>query len=894
MKINAFEKKSQENEDFFSSFTFKYFNRLEKKQRTIELFYTLNEIDYFAPPPELRKIIETEKYISFYLFQEIDGHFYSKYIWFDLDREEEEVKRIFDKCMKNRILPNYVVETGRHYAFIYEFPYWLEKNELLPYFYFLSAFVPHDHPSKMNEKNAMIRPPSALNEKNEKNVNWIKIEGDKYNEFLWVPDPEFTLKSPPTHPPLFENEERILKTKKKFKPNEVIDKYVSNWKSKVACKLFHFLDQEEMWRQHNYNAWRFLSYFYARNDDKTFLLKSEIWEGENKEQSPSYRFNRSKEELERGTDAFWICSNLSKMDKYELFKINENPCQNCVFSSVRKKAWEIDLSFTFDFSKYNRKGNSIFTNSTKIIEEFNPIAIFKEAWENYVEIFIIFEHEGKYWKFSIDDAQLFHFLSAPTREAKEYIQRFIAQNANLVNTIDKYTGIWNFKTNFKNKEYLYTRINEYADCEVSPNLTKDEIPDLIKLIRKFIESDIYSALCLGFSLLPVLTNSHEWERVNNPVLLLIGHTGVGKTLRAQIANALWRRPHHVFDFLSLTPAFIQKFLSFVKALLVFDEVSFLRSDERKDLLYSLANRARKTTSTYSSPAFTSPLILTSELSKFKNIEELGLQRRIIQIYIPSISLQSLISFHSIMKERYGLIAYLIDDKVLERRREIFEKIKILQISEEDLTNYILIHILSLMSAFSFIDEGDIKDYALKFINLIEETYAELQVDNTYYIKLSAIVDAIVKHFSSSEALEFSLEPFLLNYDYLTRKIARLVLGTEIIEYDYVRGKKIIERLSQDGKSSKVEETIVARKNKTVYRSKISILHPLIRFIMGKYEIEEIYNAFLMWLSTIRNKTEKEDDKIKSIINSILINLEADYLTKIFSAKNAKEKEKIVN
>lgn len=546
-------------------------------------------------------------------------------IWVDLDIKKDDFLNILKELKKVNLLPTVIVSTGRHFAVLYllKKPLDVEKHRevhllIRGYFERKVSELGYDYKKVIHqlcgEKVEHIRFPETINSKTGKKVKWFLHKDEiSYNiiDFEYFRQREGSLAS------------TTAKTGTAIPLSS----------SPSLCPLFTEADAN--FKYHRYEGWRFCSYFYAMKDDfEGFYLKSQEWEGK-QEQTPAYRFNTSKREIENNQDDFYTCKTLSNMETEALnnlfFKTNvlkEHPCKNCVFKDYPAKPYRI-TNQKFRFTRYVYKPPYLYSQKGEIVAEFRDIIdIATVRYENETNFLLSLRIGKDIQNFLLP--QEFDKLSTAICSLKTEDTKNIVRDLLLSNPTKKeimgFTGFWKNQWNITPKNYQGYLLDANLDCQETGDFEKWK--EAIKFLIHKQRGEVDLALAWGLS--PLITNSDYYDENILSGLILIGATGVGKTFLLGVANSFWRPFHQYLTMnTSISRAFLEYKAGRVKGLIALDEFFF--NDVAEEMLYTLLNKGtRKTLFTERGYPNTSTFLFTCELNRWSVSKfDTGLSRRLI-------------------------------------------------------------------------------------------------------------------------------------------------------------------------------------------------------------------------------------------------------------------------
>ncbi|MFZ8805249.1 MAG: hypothetical protein ACO2PO_20050, partial [Candidatus Calescibacterium sp.] len=533
--------------------------------------------------------------------------------WLDIDIPDEKEVFLLSKLFPT---PTFLIETGRHYAFLWdvendEEEFWTEQqyNEIRD---LLCKILEEKYPNLAHENrsktinNACVRPPQSWNSKSKTEVKWFKI-GPTYKRTKFIEDllfccPQGDTKSEPklqecsiSSPPL---------------PQSPCGLINALWEN------FHDL---------KYEGWRLLSYdAILRKKEYEFLEKSKEWEKihpDKVEQRPHYRLNYSAQELLSNTDDFPVCKTIAELPKDVLSekflhtkKFDFHPCETCVHKLSYRKPYKQQTKFILPPGYEIDENFNIRYKNEIVVKNFNIDSILIKKEGHYDKCIIVVKtskSELSYVDFSSNQELISQFHLSSVSRFRKFFVEFETLNPHLTVRDWDFTGynyiegIWSIL----NLHYNKPKISPTFDLSVSGKEEdfKAILRDLVTIFTEGKDFHLAIPMCGGLNFLAPYQNTIA------PAFLVEGPPETGKTLRGLLINFLIREPKMV-DFSSLTRAFIQNELVKVKAFICIDEFKY---EDRNSIehLIALLNMSEKYTATRFYQSTYAPLILFSNSIK---------------------------------------------------------------------------------------------------------------------------------------------------------------------------------------------------------------------------------------------------------------------------------------
>ena len=643
--------------------------------------------DYVRPFDGIEYVRKEDSRISLHEYSYIDGKRVftrTKHpFWLEWDLETRDTNEVI-KILKEKLswlssnffTPNILVWSGRGFHLIWQIDEFINSDEVefLKRNEWVYKRIAKELGADTNSfyMNWYVRLPNTINTKTGSVVKWellndIEIRKDEYikkvNELF-----ELWWDGKGTERTSYELDEENIEIDVRTGLIEEIFRF---------CNLIRELD--ESWETHTYDEWFLMSIIYAvwsqYNESKKqeFIEKSQRWTGKVVRDAETQLYYTEK--WLRNGIKFRSCSRLS---------FQYPACKGCPYASSRLSIFGIAKAVKFSYTiplPYRHLNGEVWKDTGENIEKVfdNPIEILKIERvitphkfmkENELKTLIRLRVKvradmeiDKVVEFTQDNQeQLIQLLGARSWvSVKEFFRSVISANRDKIDWIYAYSGILNWKENFYRKDYL-TNLYEGLECEVYGS--KENFWSAIKELLKI--HDIPLLFCLGASLLGAVATSDEWFmniETLTPAFVLVGSTGVGKTLRLDIANAFWRspRPSSRIYFPSATLKFITNKIPFIKGFIPIDELIYSGEEEKKELLYAIVSGQGRRTAMEEYEPIQGSILITGEKTQIDTFLG-GLKRRYLMISIRDWDKRNnerLTQIRRILNRNYGFIFEIV-------------------------------------------------------------------------------------------------------------------------------------------------------------------------------------------------------------------------------------------
>lgn len=444
------------------------------------------------------------------------------------------------------------------------------------------------------------------------------------------------------------------------------------------------------WENHNYDEWfqmatiYAISYLYAENDEERNKIEQEFYENSSK--YPAYNPNRA--------EYFFTHSVKTIKEKgiklYGCRKINETfqskhteACKSCRYKKVDKEG-NIYGHYLFSYlNKENLEDEDIKVDGFTLLGdgwykyfaetgEYVYVLPFFKITAHYIikigkvvnEYIVLVDKKGKSYiklverrkdtyKPSIDLVSEFGAINTDrVEDGKKCLARYIEKAKEKRGRKFEYIG---YKRIGNDWDIVVGGYGNYTREEVSFVFYGEEVENSdwyipeVKGSEEYFKTIYYNLFNLDDAPLH-LTIAHFLSWIGrefiksrgliseiNPILILIGDTGTGKSIRAKLATALYGKPN-LFSFTNITQAGFSNRFPLIKTPFGIDEVIMKTTiDEAKfaGLVYNITNIQGKMTNKDTYNPINSPVVFTGEtqnllvynaFSKFP-----GLNRRSIVI-----------------------------------------------------------------------------------------------------------------------------------------------------------------------------------------------------------------------------------------------------------------------
>jgi hypothetical protein len=588
-------------------------------------------------------------------------------VWIDIDKDIKAVKGIYEKLPQ----ATFLVFTGRHWALVWflEDAIYEGKRDDFEDLKNLMLGLIDDNEIRQEMKskhitNAMVRIPNTINSKTGNLVRWFKI-----GQIWKVEDLKKELTDRGASLPLPQQKEEGGEEEEK------VPSFLNH------CELAKFLakNYDEDLR---YEGWRFLSYFAVLDEEtkEFFVRKSKEWERQNKdrvEQRTEKRLELSKKDIEKG-GGFFYCSTISNFDVEDFqrfhYRLNFNPCVECKFRDLNRRAWEL-LKIP---EGYELKNGRLYKGSKEIAVDFDlskieKIVISEEDWEEWIYV-----KDGEITReFSLKNEEglrTFFGIKGNFQNFRDFWTDFRKEHKHLIYRKPDFSGYKDGVWKILWRDYFTPVVAENFDLSQRGDVEKwkTEWFNICDFVIR--EKDITTALMIGTALR--FLKGDYWGFT--PAIALLGEKGSGKTLRLKIINSLIRKPS-VVDYHQMTSAFLSNYIGKIRGFITIDEFWTTGvEDERTLSLLGLLNISGKFTARGKYQENYNPILIAGEETSFRSWGKQGLNRRVLRLILrkdEEEKWKKYVDFYSqslkVLEKNYGFL-YEIAKKILRVESEIME------------------------------------------------------------------------------------------------------------------------------------------------------------------------------------------------------------------------------
>jgi hypothetical protein len=656
-------------------------------------------------------------------------------VWLDIDRGEDEAKRIEGKLPE----PTHRVFTGRHWALVWFLEDGMyekgKRNDFEELKNLMLQLIGDDEIKKeMKSKditNAMIRVINTINTKSKEIVRWFRVGK------IWkVEDLKKELIE--RGAVLDRQEDRQGKTeieRVREGGTSSISSTISTT-TKFPC-LNHCGLAKFLWDNFDeglkYEGWRFLSYFAVLNKDfrREFEIRSKEWEKmypERVEQTTEQRLKITERDLQKG-GGFFYCSTISKLEDLEIFhsRLDFHPCSECPFRNYNRRPYEL-----FGIPEgYELRGNVLYKGSREIAVNFDLNKIEKIVISDDYENMWIFvrDDDGKVKELDFEkenELRLFFEVVGNIQAFKDFLIKFKKENEHIIYKKPSFSGYDNLNWKILWRDYFTPVVSENFDLSQGGDVEKwkEEWFNICHFVID--EKDVITALMIGTALR--FLKRDYWGFT--PAIALLGEKGSGKTLRLKIINSLIRKPV-VVDYHQMTSAFLANNIGKIRGFITIDE--FWTSgveDERMLSLLGLLNISGKFTAKGKYPENYNPILIAGEDTSFRSWGKQGLNRRVLRLILKrddEEKWKKYVDFYSqslkILEKNYGFL-YEIANEILKVESEIGElylKIKVEEREHKEMIEKALRNFFALCVVLGVCKIEDVYELIYEFASLAQKT-----------------------------------------------------------------------------------------------------------------------------------------------------------------------------
>jgi hypothetical protein len=702
-------------------------NQVGKVMKDVRIY--LSELNEIVDNGRIRSIEPKER-----------GRVYA--VWLDIDRGEDEAKRIEGKLPE----ATYRVFTGRYWAlvwFLEDGMYEIDKrNDFEELKNLMLQLVDDDEIKKeMKSKhitNAMIRVINTINTKTGKSVSWFRVRGGK----IWkVEDLKRELIERGAVLERQEEKQQQGDRQGKTEIERVREKGTSiSTTTKIPNCLNHCGLGRFLWNNFDeglkYEGWRFLSYFAVLNKEfrREFEIRSKDWEGkypERVEQTTEKRLKISEKDLQKG-GGFFYCSTISEfsVEGLEIFhsRLNFHPCIECPFRNYNRRPYEL-----FGIPEgYELKGNVLYKGSREIAVNFDLNKIEKIVISDDYENMWIFvrDEDGKVKELDFEkenELRLFFEVVGNIQVFKDFLIKFKKENEHIIYKKPSFSGYDNGVWKILWRDYFTPVVSENFDLSEMGDVKKwkEEWFNICDFVIR--EKDVITALMIGTALR--FLKRDYWGFT--PAVALLGEKGSGKTLRLKIINSLIRKPV-VVDYHQMTSAFLSNNIGKIKGFITIDEFWTTGvEDERTLSLLGLLNISGKFTAKGKYPENYNPILIAGEDTSFRSWGKQGLNRRVLRLILKKDDEEKwkkYVDFYpqslKILERNYGFL-YEIANEILKVESEIIGelnlKIKVEEREHKEMIEKALRNFFALCVALGVCKIEDVYELIDEFASLTQKT-----------------------------------------------------------------------------------------------------------------------------------------------------------------------------